>query len=173
MQQPTEILLIGNSNSDSKLLLDELRKGDFNATWLRFESEQQLSRALTSKQWNVLIVYFAVSGFKEIDIIKNIRTLKPTLPCFVVSETGEEDFIVKAIKAGAVDFISKKRLNRLVPAIKQALAESCCLKNGDKIEDELTKSKARYSTLFKESPVPLWEENLSQVKKYQIGRAHV
>jgi PAS domain S-box-containing protein len=55
------------------------------------------------------------------------------------------------------------------PTAQIAIAEDITLKK--KIKETMRKSEARFKSLFEDSPVALWEEDFSEVKKYLDGFA--
>lgn len=58
-----------------------------------------------------------------IEVLKEIKLLRPTLPVLIVSAYPEREFALRAIKAGASGYFSKDRpFTELVVAVKEALA---------------------------------------------------
>jgi PAS domain S-box-containing protein len=77
------------------------------------------------------------------------------LPCIVISGTPDEEEAMAAIHAGALDFISKERPLRFVPAIERALREQAMRRERAAVERELRLSEERYRAAFETAPEAL------------------
>jgi two-component system, NarL family, invasion response regulator UvrY len=70
------------------------------------DSEQALEQ-IDQKKWDVVILDIAMPGRGGLDVLREIRRRNPTLPVLVLSVHSEDDFAVRAIKAGANGYLSK------------------------------------------------------------------
>ncbi len=66
----------------------------------------------------------------------------PSVPVILVSGTAGEDLVVKALQSGATDYVLKRRLEALVPAVERALAEGAATRERIKLEADLEASQA-------------------------------
>ena len=69
------------------------------------------------------------AGADGLEWLTEFRTEGPVPPTLVLSDTGGEDMAVKAVKAGAADYLKKSDLTpiRLAMAIKEAMIESVAI----------------------------------------------
>ena len=74
------------------------------------------------------------------------------LPCIVISGTPNEEAAVEALRAGALDFLSKDKPLRFVPAIERALRESAERRALAAAERELRLTEERYRAAFELAP---------------------
>jgi signal transduction histidine kinase len=76
-------------------------------------------------------------GFNSLEALQLVRDKGLDLPFIIVSGQIGEDVAVKAMKAGAHDYIMKGNLKRLGPAIERELEESASRSKRRKVEEEL------------------------------------
>jgi two-component system invasion response regulator UvrY len=70
------------------------------------DSEQVLER-IEEQAWDVVLLDITMPGRGGLDALREIRRRQPTLPVLVLSMHAEEQFAVRAIKAGASGYLSK------------------------------------------------------------------
>lgn len=70
------------------------------------DSEQVLAR-IDGQVWDVVLLDISMPGRGGLDVLREIRRRRPTLPVLILSMHAEEQFAVRAIKAGASGYLSK------------------------------------------------------------------
>jgi PAS domain S-box-containing protein len=73
------------------------------------------------------------------------------IPFIIVSGTIGEELAVEAMKIGAHDYVMKKNLSRLVPAVQRELKEAESRRERKRAEEALRESEERYKALFDRS----------------------
>lgn len=116
-------LIVEDSEDDAALLVRELRRGGFEVTHTRVAAADQMTRALDTEQWDVVISDFSMPGFSGTEALKILRAKNDEIPFLYVSGTLGEETAVTALKSGAQDYLVKGKLRRLVPAIERELRE--------------------------------------------------
>ena len=71
------------------------------------EDSEQVLEKIDEQGWDVVILDIAMPGRSGLDALREIRRRKPNLPVVVLSMHSEEQFAVRALRAGASGFISK------------------------------------------------------------------
>jgi len=123
--QPIRILLIEDVDLDAELTLHQLKKtASFACVSHRVETEEQLRKALVEFSPNIILSDFALPQFDGLSALRIARELAPDIPFIFVSGTIGEETAVEALHRGAVDYLLKGHLTRLVPAVRRALAEA-------------------------------------------------
>jgi len=150
-----------DSEDDYELLLRELRKGGFAVTSERVANADGLARAL-EQRWDLLVSDWTMPGFSGRAVLDMLAARKVDTPCIVVSGTPGEEPAVEAVRAGALDFLSKDRPGRLVPAVVRALREASDRRARIAAEAELRVSEERYRMCFAVTPEPLLTYDLEQ-----------
>lgn len=73
---------------------------------------------------DVVITNARVGADSGIDIMRRVKDLKPGTPVFVVQDVGEVDQAVSAMKAGAIDVLTKPvDAERLIEGVRNVLRE--------------------------------------------------
>lgn len=105
--------------------------------------------AVESGEYNVVILDIDLPDMNGIDVLKQIRKIKPSLPVLVLSIYDEKVYAVRAIQSGASGYVSKDSVTgTLITAIykvcnggkyiSETLAErlACAMTHGDKLPHE-------------------------------------
>jgi DNA-binding NarL/FixJ family response regulator len=117
-----DVLIVEDSETDTKLVVRELRASGFSPEWERVETPEALRAALLRKPWQILISDSSVPRLGTLEAITVVRELAPAVPFIVVSGTITEELAVEAMRAGAADYVTKEHLERLGPAVIRELA---------------------------------------------------
>ncbi len=89
---------------------------------------QEIMQALQEHACDILILDLSISGYKNIKLIKQIKTEKPTLPILVFSLHVERQYILSSLKAGASGYLTKNSdPKELIAAIRKLVAEEDCI----------------------------------------------
>ncbi|MCG2580973.1 MAG: EAL domain-containing protein [Marinobacter sp.] len=120
---PLRMLIVEDSEDDALLLLRELRKGGIDPYHELVDSEERLSNALSRDKWDIVITDHNMPGFSSFRVLELAEKYCADLPVIIVSGTIGEGVAVKAMKAGAQDYIMKDNLSRLIPAIDREVRE--------------------------------------------------
>jgi two-component system, NarL family, invasion response regulator UvrY len=80
-------------------------------------------RLVREKRWDMLVLDLDLPGKNGLELLKEIKIECPTLPVLILSVYPEEQFAVRALKAGAAGFMSKDTApEELVKAIRKVLS---------------------------------------------------
>jgi PAS domain S-box-containing protein len=124
MATPLRVLIVEDSEDDAFLLLRELRRGGYEPTIQRVDSEEGLTTALDQFVWDIVICDYKMPGFDGPSALELFRKRRLDIPFIIVSGLIGEDVAVGMMKAGAHDYLLKSNLARLVPAIDRELREA-------------------------------------------------
>jgi signal transduction histidine kinase len=116
-----EVLFVEDSETDTKLMLRELRGSGFSPRWQRVETAATLRDALSRRQWQLVISDSSVPRLGAIKALELTRRMVPGVPFIVVSGTISETAVVEVLRRGAADYITKENLQRLGPAVVREL----------------------------------------------------
>jgi len=140
MSKKINVLLVEDSEDDAVLIKRELKKGNFNPNITRVETKNDMEKKLNEEKWDIVISDYVMPEFSGLDALKTIEKSKKDLPFIIVSGKIGEDTAVEAMKTGAHDYIMKKNLQRLVPAIKRELKDYKIRKERKKVKKDLKES---------------------------------
>ena len=75
------------------------------------------------RDWDLLLLDITLPGRSGMEVLGEVKTLRPSLPVLVVSMHSEEQFAIRALKAGAAGYVPKEKApEELVQAVKKALS---------------------------------------------------
>ena len=117
------VLVAEDSEDDFEILLRELKRGGYTVVATRCVSLAQFEMAL-AEAWDLVISDWMMPGFGGRIVLDTLSSRRIGTPCIVISGTIGEEPAVEALKAGALDFLSKDKPKRFVPVIERALRES-------------------------------------------------
>src|ERR1700743_2414026 len=118
MTKPINLLVVEDSENDTYLLMQELRRGGYAPTHSRVETAGDMSKALRLSEWDVVVSDYSMPRFNGAEALKLFTEQKLNIPFIFVSGTHGEDAAVRMMKAGASDYIVKGNLARFIPAVE-------------------------------------------------------
>jgi two-component system invasion response regulator UvrY len=84
--------------------------------------EEALAKAMAGA-WDLVILDMSLPGRSGIEVLKELRQVHPRLPVLVLSMHPEEQFAVRALKAGAVGYVTKRTVaGHIAAAVRKVLA---------------------------------------------------
>jgi two-component system, NarL family, invasion response regulator UvrY len=84
---------------------------------------REVLELIQARVWDAIILDISMPGRSGLDVLKEIKQIRPALPVLVVSMHPEEQYAVRALKAGASGYVTKARAAAdLVTAIKKIFA---------------------------------------------------
>jgi PAS domain S-box-containing protein len=148
MKAPLNALLVEDSEEDTRLLVRELKRGNYEVTYERVETAESFKRALARETWDIILCDFAFPRFSGQEALRIAKESGLDLPFIYVSGTIGEDVAVEAMKAGAHDYVMKNNLSRLVPAIERELRDARERIQHRLAEEAMRVSEYKYRHLF-------------------------
>jgi PAS domain S-box-containing protein len=164
------LLVVEDADDDYRILLREVRRGGYEVVSDRVTNAAELAKAFEQK-WDLLITDWLLPGFGGLQAIEATVARGDGMPCIVISGTPNEDEAIAAMRAGALDFLSKDRPMRFVPAIERALREAAELQRRIASERELRMSEERYRSAFDRAPEALLTFDLDHLKIMDANHA--
>jgi DNA-binding NarL/FixJ family response regulator len=78
---------------------------------------------ILKQPWDVVVMDITMPGRSGLDILRDIKLAKPSLPVLILSMHPEDQFAVRVLKSGAAGFIPKESApEELIKAIRKVLA---------------------------------------------------
>ncbi len=145
------VLIVDDSPDDFELLLRELKRGGYETDALRVDTPQDMLRAV-ERSWDVIISDYSMprcSLFVALDIAQ-LHGLD--VPFIIASGAIGEEMAVRAMKAGAHDFVMKDKLARLVPVVERELREAASRRERRAAEQEVQSARQYLAGVFNSLP---------------------
>lgn len=151
MSSPTaerhlRILHIEDSELDHQLIMAQLRRAGLDLELVRMDSLAEVGAAL-GHDWDAIISDYNLPGFSGLVVLDMLKESRRLLPFILVSGEIGEDTAVAAMRTGASDYLLKKDLARLAPALLHAIEASESQRARIEADRELLKSKQRLHEL--------------------------
>ena len=117
------IVLLEDSPYDAELIQFELRGAGLRFTATVTKTEEAYLKALDSCP-DLILCDYDLPRYNGILALGEAKKRCPEVPFILVTGAVTEDRAIEVLTGGAKDYVLKKRLNRLVPAVQRALAET-------------------------------------------------
>ena len=118
------ILLVEDVPAEGELTIRQLRQGGLSCECLRVDTEECFTAALQEFRPDVILSDFTLPQFSGLSALKLANDLARDIPFIFVSGTIGEERAIEALRCGAVEYVLKGNLTRLVPAVTRALTEA-------------------------------------------------
>ena len=151
MNKPLRVLVVEDSVEDAELLIEALRRGDYEPTYERVETAQALNAALDRQLWDIAFADYSMPHFNGVAALKLLRDKGQDIPFIFLSGTIGEDTAVEAMKNGANDYIMKGNLKRLLPAVDRELRDAAARRERRWAEAALRQSEDYFQSLIENS----------------------
>ena len=93
------------------------------ATITEVDSAAAALEAVRREPWDLLILDVALPDKHGLEVLKEVKLLRPKLPVLMLSLYPEREFALRAIKSGAAGYLTKdKTPQELLAAVKEVIA---------------------------------------------------
>jgi len=150
------VLHVEDSVEDAELVQREIQKSGIKATFHRVCDESDL-RAALELPWDVVLSDYKMPRFDGLRAFELVRETQPRVPFIFVSGQIGEARAVRAMRAGARDFVAKANLSRLGAAMHRELDEVARRREASLHSAELVVERERYRALADGAPRELIE----------------
>lgn len=77
---------------------------------------------LRARAWSVVLLDIGLTGRGGLELLKELRTEFPTLPVLVLSTYSEEQYAIRALRAGAAGYLAKNTApDQLLAAVRRVV----------------------------------------------------
>ncbi len=116
------VLIVEDSPEDAELIRYELNRAGFEFRYCVVENKAAFLKALTEFKPQLVLSDYLLPAFNGREVLELVKARYPEIPVIVVTGSINEETAVDCVKAGAVDYVTKEHLGRLVGAVRGALA---------------------------------------------------
>jgi len=103
-------------------LIDILRAGFPTAVFTEARDATEMLEKVRQRNWSAVITDVTMPGRSGIDALRELKQTQPAVPVLVMSMHGEDQYAVRALKAGASGYVTKdKAAEELVMALTRVL----------------------------------------------------
>lgn len=152
MTQTLRVLLVEDSEDDAEILLWTLTRGGYRPEHTRVSDAAGMKAALDAGPWDLVIADYSLPQFSGIAALELYKARKIDIPFIIVSGHIGEDDAVAAMKGGAHDYVMKRNLSRLIPAIEREMREAAMRAARRDAETRLQENEVRLSAILSNIP---------------------
>jgi PAS domain S-box-containing protein len=117
------VLLLEDNLLDAELVQARLRASGLAFDVTVVSGKEEFIEAFETRPFDLILADYSLPDFDGLTALKRVRSKYQRLPFIMVSGAQGEEIAVEALLQGSTDYVLKQRLDRLVPAVKRALAE--------------------------------------------------
>jgi PAS domain S-box-containing protein len=145
------VLILEDRPEDAELMVQELRRSQFEPDWRRVDTESEYNAHL-GWQPDVILADYNMPLLDAPRALELLQELSIDIPFIVVSGAIGEDVAVAMMRQGATDYLLKDRLARLGPAVRHALSEKKLREETRKAKEAFQASEIRFYSFMNNSP---------------------
>jgi len=152
MGRALRVLIIEDSEGDAVMLVRELKRGGYDLTYERVDTELAMASVLAQGSWDLVLSDYAMPQFSAEGAACLVARAGLDLPLIVVSGAVGEEEAAAVMRAGAQDFILKKNLRRLLPAIERELKAAQTRRDKRRVDETLNYERGLLRQLMEGTP---------------------
>jgi signal transduction histidine kinase len=123
-RRPLRVLHVEDSEDDSALVMRELRRGGYDASVERVDTQAAFTSALRGRDWDIIISDYTLPRYNGLTALADKKAVGRDIPFILVSGTIGEASAVDAMRAGAQDYVLKGSLGRLPLAVEREVRDA-------------------------------------------------
>jgi PAS domain S-box-containing protein len=124
VKSPLRILLLEDNDHDAELVQELLEADHFVCDITRVQTRAEFVAGLEIPRIELILADYKLPSFDGLSALKLALDARADLPFIFVSGTLGEEVAIEALKIGALDYVLKTGLSRLVSSVRRALREA-------------------------------------------------
>jgi len=121
--QALRVLYLEDSPADRELVEELLRAEQLASSFVMVESREEFEKAIDEGNIDLILSDYSLPSFDGLAALAIAREKCPQIPFILLSGVMGEERAVESLKQGAIDYVLKQRIERLVPSIRRAIRE--------------------------------------------------
>ena len=116
------ILIVDDHSVVRRGIVEILRNELQDAVLEEAGSAQEALDAVWKEDWSLVLLDISLPGRSGLDLLKEIKTARPKMPVLILTMHAEDQFAVRALKAGAAGYLTKENSpDILLQAVRRLL----------------------------------------------------
>ncbi len=159
-------VIVEDSQGDCELMAIRLQKVGLTLDFQRVDNEDEFCLAISDSGVELIICDYSLSLLDAHVVLDIYRKSDLDIPFIVVSEIISEDSAVRMMREGAHDYILKRNMVRLGPAIERELNEARARLSRREALKALSESEATLRLVIESVQDCVWDWNLKTAEAY-------
>ncbi|NOZ62180.1 MAG: PAS domain S-box protein [Calditrichaeota bacterium] len=161
MTQKLKVIFVREAETESNDLINNLKNSEIEAQFSVVATESEMRELLDADTWDLVIADGDSHYFNGIDAVQILQSRGINIPVVFLGDSQDGQRYARDLHTGGG---SSSRRDQISQLLKQA-TERTKSDEGKKTDQERM-TPIEYDGLFRESPVPLWLEDFSEIKTY-------
>ena len=119
-----QIIIIEDDPNDVIRIEHELARGGLDCRLTRVQTRGQFLEALQSQKPQVILSDHGLPSFDGFTALEMVQRQCPQVPFIFVTASYSQAMLVEMFEGGAAGYVYKNRMQEIVPAVQQALANA-------------------------------------------------
>lgn len=153
MDETVRILHLEDDSSDIKLVRATIETGGIRCHIVSVNSREGFENALTTMDFSLILADYILPGYDGITALRYALNTRPEIPFLFVSGTMGEDAAIEGLTSGALDYVPKPKMYRLLPAIKRALQDAQIRRERSRAEKEVEQQRIELKAIYDNTPL--------------------
>lgn len=100
-----------------------IAEGQRNAVIGEASHAHETLKRVREQDWDALVLDISMPGKNGLDVLKEVKLIRPKLPVLILSAHSEDQYALRALKAGAAGYLTKETAAEyLVEAIRKVMS---------------------------------------------------
>ena len=148
MGKALRVLIVEDSEGDTRLVVRRLEQGGFGPVWERVDTAEALRAALRAEAWDIVFCDHSMPKFGSLEALSVLQEAGADVPLVIISGAISEEDAVRAIRAGAADYISKDNFSRLIPVVERELRSAQLRREHQQLDEIQREGQARRNAIL-------------------------
>jgi C4-dicarboxylate-specific signal transduction histidine kinase len=118
------ILHLEDDPADSALVKEVLEAGGFGCELARVDTQPEFCELLDKGGFDLILADYTLPSFDGFSALRLAKERRPETPFIFLSGTLDEEIAIESLKLGAIDYVFKNKMSRIVHAVQRALREA-------------------------------------------------
>ena len=124
MPSRLRVLHLEDNPRDAEVVRHKLDVEGVHCDILLVNSKESFEAALTQEPFDLILSDYNLPDYDAVTALEHAQLVQPDVPVIIISGTVGEKEGVRCLHLGATDYLLKKSLDRLVPAVQRAIQEA-------------------------------------------------
>src|SRR5580704_15493572 len=124
MPSPLRVLHLEDSPRDADVIRHKLDAEGVSCDITLVSTKDGFEATLTQQPFDLILSDYKLSGYDGISALTYAQQTRPDVPVILISGTVGDEEGVRCLHLGAIDYLLKDHLERLVPAVHRAIHEA-------------------------------------------------
>ena len=130
MPKALRVLIVDDMPDDAQLMLTKIRQAGYEPTYKLVDTEEDLMSATIAEKWDVVLCDYSMPFMTAEQSLSWIKQTCPGTPFILISGYVDEQLASGVLKKGAIAYVDKNKMDKLVPTIEQAIQKAALKKSG-------------------------------------------